>query len=77
LAFLIQMMPEAEDEEFYKSYFAQKGLPWLEDVNMDPYVALMEKMDMGALMASSKAILELRERLTQYNPQPRKPIVYK
>ncbi len=77
LAFLIQMMPEAEDEEFYKSYFAQKGLPWLEDVEMDPYVAMIEKMDMAALIASSKAMLELRERLAQYNPQNRKPIVYK
>ena len=77
LAFLIQMMLEEEDKDFYKSYFAKKGLPWLESVEMDSYIAMMEKMDMGALIASSKAMLELRDRIAQYKPQNRKQIVYK
>lgn len=76
-AFLMQVMIESEDEQKYREYFAAHNLPFLENMDVEYYAKLIQKMDMGALIAASEAMQKLRDVVSSFEPTNSKLLIHK
>lgn len=75
-AFLMMLMPEAEDSQYYREYFQRHNLPWQEDYDLVSYVKLILKLDLGALVAAQEAMLTLRDNLAAHSIHNPAPIIH-
>ncbi|MDD4687546.1 MAG: HEAT repeat domain-containing protein [Candidatus Cloacimonetes bacterium] len=76
-AFLMQMMLEEEDAEQYQEYFTRQNLMWQEEIEIDPYLSMIEELDFSALASATLAMMNLRDIVTEYNPRTKRSKVYK
>lgn len=76
-AFLFLVMSESENEAYYRNFLNKNHLPWLEEIDIEYYIPLLEKLDFARLAQATMAMRALYTQISDYRPLNKKRTLYK
>ena len=76
-AFLFLVMSESENEADYRKYLEKNKLPFLEEIDIEYYIPLLEKLDFARLGQAMMSMRALYIQISGYRPLRKKATLYK
>ena len=76
-AFLFLVMTESENEESSRNYLEQNKLPYLEEIDIEDYSPLLEKLDFARLGEAMMSMRALYTQISSYRPLHKKATLYR
>lgn len=76
ISFFLMSMIENEDEEFYRKLFEKYSYPWLEELDLDELIRMMEAIDYSYLSLAIGRAYQLNQVLLNQRFSPNKVITY-